>query len=36
MGECYEANNMLVLLTPCVSNMCVNVYMDEPFSNVAQ
>ena len=27
-AECYEANNMLVLLAPCVSNMGVSVYGD--------
>jgi len=27
-GGCYEANNLLVLLTPCVSNMAVNIYVD--------
>lgn len=26
--ECCEANNLLVLLTPCVSNMAVNIYVD--------
>lgn len=26
--ECYDANNLLVLLTPCVSNMAVNIYVD--------
>lgn len=26
--ECYKANNLLVLLTLCVSNMAVNIYVD--------
>lgn len=26
--ERYEANNQLVLLTPCVSNMAANIYVN--------